>query len=223
MSTEALEERKSTVPALAPTPATEITAEDVSLPRVYIGQFISNAVQHGLVKAGQIFVALGADDPDPQTVYDPEAKDTAKLGRGLLFHPIALRKGKSLQVDGRLETWQFEDPSAPKEAWTTYTYLIAIPEIDTDVPAKWLLTRSGKPAALQINTVLKKNASKGSIWLNAFRATTDWRENEKGKFAVPRIRPAEASTKDVELAERFAVELSGSSADVKATGDEPEL
>lgn len=205
--------QESAVPALVTTPALEIEAEDVELPRLYIGQYSSEAVKRQNATAGDLFVANGADDEEPNILEPP-----------VRFHVLAMRKGKSLSIDGDLETWAFNDPDAPADAWTTYNYVVYLPEVDTDdLPVKWLLTRTGRPAAKQINLALKKNEGRGPAWVNAFEVTTADRKNQKGEYFVARVRPVDAEEDHVKAAEALAVQISGQQADVQATGEEPAI
>lgn len=212
-----LEKQSSQVPALASTPALEIGSEDVALPRLYIGQYMSDHVQEERVKAGAIFTALGKDDPDPQVLWEPDQKG------GVVFHVIALRKGKSISENGELVLFAYDDPEAPPDAWVTYNYVIALPEADQDVPYKWLLTRTGRPAAQQINMVIKKNEARGPAHELAFEVISSPRENAKGKFFVPRIRPVEAKDENIKVAEQFLTLVSSDVASVKSDGDEPAI
>lgn len=181
------------VPALAPTPATTIGAEDVAIPRLYIGNFMSEAVKAQLVKFGDVFLALGPDDTDPQVLWSLDQKADA----GVLFHVLHLRKAKSWSPSpgAPLQLYDFDDPQAPEDAWTTYNYVLFLPEVDPDMPARLLLTKSGKTTAQKINTVLLRNASSGPDWLNAFRLTSLKRRNDKGEFAVAQVAIAEANPK----------------------------
>lgn len=216
MGTQVAKQEQAAVPDLVRTPALEITAEDVALPRLYIGQFMSNHVQEKAVSEGDIYVANGADDPDPKVLYDG-------AGDGALVHVLSLRKRKSASVDGELELFDFDDPNAPEDAWVTYNYVIALPEYDTEVPAKWLLTRTGRPTAQRINTVLKKNEGRLPSYANAFRVTTAERKNEKGKFFVPQLRAVEANEEHVKVAESLAIMVSGNTAEATSRGEEPAI
>jgi hypothetical protein len=219
MASQAIERRAPQVPALIRTPALTITAEDVALPRLYIGQFMSKAVQEQLVKMGDVYSATGADDPDPQILW----KLGDKKAPGVLFHVLGLRKGKSISDGGELQLFDYDDPNAPADAWVTYNYTIACPEQDTDVPYKLLLTKTGRPAALQINTVFARNAVAGPAWINAFRLTTAERENAKGKFAVPRVHSVEATKDHIKVAEGLAVMMSSVAVEHTATGEQPAI
>ncbi len=208
----------SQVPDLVRTPALQITAEDVALPRLYVGQFMSQAVQEGTVKAGDLFVGDGADDPSPEVLYKAGSKEP-----GALVHVLTLRKGKSASVDGDLVLFDFDDPSAPEDAWVTYNYIVLLPEVDTEVPAKWLLTRTGRPTAQRINTVIKRNEATAPAWAHAFRVTSVERKNEKGRFYVPAITVVEARSEDIQAAEKLAVSLSGSAPEQLPQGEQPAI
>lgn len=203
------------VPALAPTPAIELTAEDIALPRIYLGQYMSKAVKDQLVKPGSIYAATGADDPDPHVLST--GADPVRV------HILALHKGKSYSDGGELQLFDYNDPSAPPDAWTTYNYTCYLPEGEDGMPYKWLLTRTGRNTARQINTVIKKNEAAGPPWINAFDLTTQKRENAKGEYYVARVSVVAAEDDHVKAAEELAAMIAGSSADYGSTGDEPSI
>ena len=220
MSGKAVATAKSAVPALATTPALEIGAEDIALPRLYIGQYMSDAVKDRNIDvgAGDIFVASGKDDPDPQVLWVAGSDKP-----GPVVHVLSLRRGKSISEGGELVLFDYNDPDAPPEAWVTYNYMIAIPSFDEEIPVKWLLTRTGKPAAQQMNTVLKKNEGRGPSWVNAFEVTTDQRENKKGEYFVPRVRKVEADDAAVKVAESLAAVVASQPIESYSNGDEPAI
>lgn len=205
------------VPALVQTPALDIDAGDVTLPRIKFGQPNSVAVQDGLVPAFGIYATNGPDDIQPDVLHELDK------GEGLLIHVLGLRKGKSLSVDGELHTWAFSDPSAPQDAWVTYDYIVCCPEADPEVPYKFLFTRTGAPAAKQINTVLKKNEGRGPAYVTAFRVSTIKRENDKGRFAVPRVRVVDATDEGIQASAKLAGLVAGTSIESNATGDAPAI
>lgn len=221
MSTEVEKRQESQVPALVATPALEIDGGDISLPKLYIGQQMSQAVQDELVKSGQIYLAAGEDDPDPQVIFDPDSK--AKSNDGVLIHVLGMRKTKSLSENGELTTFSFHDPDAPPEAWVVYNYVVALPEIEEDVPVKMAWSRTKTPAAKVINTQLAKRSDEGPPWSLAFRVTTVKKKNNKGTYFVPRVVPVDSTEENVALAERLAVLISGTQVDRESTGDEPAI
>jgi hypothetical protein len=187
------------VPALAPTPAVEVTAEDVALPRLYLGQFSSEHVQEGRVPAGAVFTATGQEDPDPVVLWEQGGDDKP------VVHILGMRKGKSITEGGELVLFAYDDPEAPADAWVTYNYVVAIPQENDAFPYKWLLSRTGKPTAQQINAKLVAAQNDGvEVHKVAFEVWCDERKNDKGKFFVPKIRPVEADEASTEVAARLA-------------------
>jgi hypothetical protein len=213
-----VEKRESQVPALAETPATEIGAEDIALPRLYIGQYMSDHVKSKAVEVGDLFTATGGDDPDPQVLIKQGSDEKLRV------HILALRKGKSISEGGELVLFDFNDPDAPPEAWTTYNYAIALPDVDEEVPYKWLLTRTGNPTAKRMNMVIKKNEAKGPAYELAFDVSTAYRSNAKGEFYIPQASQVEANADHVKVAENlYDLVSGGNSPEVQATGNEPSL
>lgn len=210
------------VPALAPTPATTIDAGDIAIPRLYVANYMSEAFKHKLVEFGDVFKALGPDDTEPETLWSLGSDDP-----GVLIHVLHLRKAKSWSESNGapLQLYDFDDPSAPADAWTTYTYTLFLPEVDPDMPARMLLTKSGKPTAQKINTVLMRNAAAGPSWATAFRLTSVKRQNQKGEFAIAQVALAQADPKHVqqasELHELIAPGLERPQSTTTHSGEEP--
>lgn len=194
------------VPALQRDASRQLTASDIAWPRLYLGQAISNAVQDGNVKVGELFIAADGDDPDPQVVA-PAGEDHD----GLRFYVLDLRKGISRTTeDGDLDTWVFGDPDAPEPswqtgAWITYSYTLAIPAIDEQVPIRFLLSRSGQPAAKKINGVIIRTQETQPSWQSAFSLKTAERANKAGKrYWVARVQPVDPTDAGLAVAEKLA-------------------
>jgi hypothetical protein len=207
------------VPALAGTPATEFTAEDIALPQIKLGQFMSDHVQEDRVPAGSIFATTGAEDMDPVVLWEQGDEELLK------FYVLGLRKGKSVSSDGELVLFAYDDPDAPSDAWVTYNYTIAIPDVDQEMPYKFLLTRTGKPAAQQINTVIAKNIATTPATKLCFQLDCAERKNKKGKFFVPRVKHVEATEDGITVAEKLATMVASDPAAQAATerADEPAI
>lgn len=203
-SSTAVEAPTAQVPDLRSTPALDITAEDVALPRLHIGQFSSKAVQAKLVEAGTLYYASGQDDPDPQTIPTP-----------LTFYVIGLRKGKSIVEDGNLQRYDYLDPDAPAGCNVTYDYSLAIPSVDASMPFKWLLTKSATPAARNMNLVLAKATR--PHWEFAFSAVLAERENPKGKYWIPQVRQVEADKAVIPTVKDLAVMLAPAAPETSST------
>ncbi|MGZ6570497.1 MAG: hypothetical protein ACXVHB_05790 [Solirubrobacteraceae bacterium] len=227
MAGKAVAERVApAVPALAPTPATTITAEDIAVPRLYVANYMSEAFKRKRVDFGDVYLAQGADDTDPQVLWSLDSNEP-----GVLVHVLHLRKARSWDggvKGGPLDTWSFEDPAAPQEAWTTYTYTLCLPEVDAEMPARMLLTKSGKPVAQKINTVLARNAAQGPSFINAFRLTSAKRQKDQNEWAIFQAQSTQADPDHVRQAgELFTLLAPGfeqqGSRQSTTTGDEPEI
>lgn len=193
MSNQVATRESPAVPALAPTPATTITAEDIAIPKLYVGNQMSKAVKKRAANFGDIYLAESADADDPQVLWEFGSTEP-----GVLIHVLHVRKGLSYKEQGGdLQTWQFGDPNADGRAWTTYTYTLILPEVDPDMPATLLLTRSGKPTAQKINTVLARNAASGPMYANAFRLTTAERHKDDNDWAIFQAQTETAAKKHV--------------------------
>lgn len=205
MSTE-VQKSGANLPAPVYTPAPlDLGSDDIALPRIYIGQHMSSLVQEGLVKFGDVFSATGKDDTQPEVLWS--LKSTKP---GPLFHVLSVTRRKSASVNGELETFEFNDPDAPADAWTTYNYLVVLPEVDQDVPYKLLLTKTGAPAAKALNTILKRNEVRVPPHALAFRLTSVAKENAKGKFAVARIVQEDADEANVAIAAQLGQQIGNS-------------
>lgn len=214
------------VPALAPTPATTITAEDIAVPRLYVANYMSEAFKRKRADFGDVFLADSPDDDSPTVLWSLGSDDA-----GILAHVLHLHKAKSWDMGvkgGPLTTWSFDDSDAPSEAWTTYTYTLFLPEIDPDMPARMLLTRSGTATARRINTVLARSAAQGPSYINAFRITSAQRKKDTNEWAIFQASAVPAEPEHVGqarglyelLAPGFAQQGSRTST---ATGDAPEI
>lgn len=216
-------ERATSVPALVRTPALEIGAEDIALPQFKIGQYSSDQVKDQSVKPGALFTRINKEDPSPVILSSPKKKGEAPAA--VRFHVLGMTRGKSVSGDDGLIMFDYDDPDAPAGAWTTYNYLVALPDHDEDVPYKWLLTKSGKATAMQINMVIKKHEGIKQAYELAFDVTTAERSNTKGDWFVPRVSWVEAANeKDIEIARTLSELVAGSDvATPKTRRDEPAI
>lgn len=207
-SADVATQEPASVPALVTTPAVELTADDIALPKVKLGQFMSGHVKDGIVPAGSIFTTLGPDDPDPIVLWEQGDKELVE------FYVLAMRKGKSVSDGGELVLFQYDDPDAPADAWVTYNYVVAIPKADEELPYTFLLTRTGKPAAQNLNMVIAKNAATAPAHALGFSLDCVQRENKKGTFFVPRVKHTEADEAAVKIAADLAEKVNAASAAV---------
>lgn len=193
------------LPALVNTPALDIGSEDVALPRLYLGQFSSQAVKDQLIKPGAIYSASGQEDPEPVTLSDGSEP--------VVFHVLGLTKRKSyVDPDTKeLTSFAFNDPDAPEKSYVTYNYILALPEVETDVPFKFLLKKTGANVARQINTVLKRQEARVPAHAIAFSLTAKKKQNPQGDYFVAVVRNEEAKTENIEVAANLSNMIAGAS------------
>lgn len=213
-STEVATTTPAGLPALPQQSALDIDANDVSLPRIKVGQPQSPAVIDDSVAKGSLFSTTGSDDEYPEQLYTHGAPE------GLLVHVLGMTKGLSISVDNELTTWAFGDPDAHPDARTTYNYVLYLPEHDTEVPYKFLMTSTATSTAKKINTELKRNEARGPSYSLAFRLTTKERKAEKNgqKFTwyVPVVQTVDANDTNVVAASKLAGMIEGSSIEQQA-------
>jgi hypothetical protein len=184
------------LPQLASTAASIITADDVALPRIYVGQPVSHSVASGNAKAGSIYAAADAEDPEPVLLYEP--------GRpGLVIYPLRLVKGWSLPQAGEFRTFAYEDPNVPEDAWLAYHYDLLVPAVDLELPCRFTLSKTGTPTARKINTVIKRHEPRPP-WELAFLLTTMPRQNERGRWFVAQAASAKPKPEHVHRAAEIA-------------------
>lgn len=209
------------VPDLVATPAvsraSQITAADLAVPRLYVANSLSQARQSGLVNEGDIYLALSADDDEPEILY--EAGSDAS---GVLVHVLDMFKGLSVRADGEVTSYAFDDPNAPADADTTYNYTVFLPEVDNELPAKMLLSRSGSGTARKINTVLLRSAR--DLPETAFRLTSTKRQKDRHTWHVISAATVDADEKHVARARELAAALTAASRPAPSrTFDTPEI
>lgn len=176
------------VPALAYTPSFSADVEDIRLPKLYVGQNISKPVENGLAKAGDIYAATGPDDLDVNVVY-------TKGGDGVLVYVLNYTKRLAAGTGADFRIYSPGDPEAPADAYPTWTFDLAIPEVDESLPHKMSMSRSQAPTAKNIITVLSRNPNAFS----AFRLKTLQKENAKGRWYIPTATAVEVDTKQLEV------------------------
>lgn len=169
-------------------PVLDITADDIVLPRIYIGQAQSNAVDAKTASVGDIYSSSSQDGTDAEVLLAESEMDKSD---GVLMHVLSMRKGKSyIDPDSNeLQSFAFDDPEAPFEADTTYNYMVCLPDFDQQLPYKLLLKRAGAPTARIINTILSKSIGDSPCWAVPLLLKTIKRTNPKGSgtYYVARV------------------------------------
>ncbi len=192
--------------------AETISAEDLAIPRMYVGQPTSSAVQDGLVPSGAMYVAADSNDPEPVIVY--------RLGdeTGVLVHPITLRKGWAFSDEnGDFRVADYVASDVPEDAQLSYTFVLLVPEYDVGLPVSCMFRATGTPTAKKVCLAIKQ-AEPEPPWSVALRLTTAPRQNDRGRWHVPQAISAEADPKHVEQAAALAAML-GIATDARASSE----
>jgi hypothetical protein len=131
-----------------------LSAKHVTLPRLYKGETSGNAFKAGLVKQGTIYVAQGNDDPDPEVIASKPFTDDSE-GDTVRMHVLAVKLGLSRKQPNRpLETWEYNDPSAPLDARETFDYTVVLPDVDPEIPVRVLMSSTSTKTAKRMNFTL---------------------------------------------------------------------
>jgi hypothetical protein len=224
--------QESALPALVnPQALGNLDGRDVSLPRLYKGEYQSSLVQDDTVPKGSTYVAAGPDDPDPEVV-------TTTVGDKVLVHVLRAWKGKSANLDdngnvvksgGTFTTWKYEDANAPDGANVDYHYVVSLPDVDPDIPVKLTFAKTSVPAGKKINFLLLKDPSLAPYTF-AFELNTKHRE-KKGdgqtyRWYIWEARLVEAKPANVESAAKLSELVNAVPADIERTsgpGNEPQI
>lgn len=178
----------------------------VKLPSLYLAQYSSKAFKGRFVSFGDIYVALGAEDPEPQVL--------GKGGDGTLSEPVRF------YVHNCAPGYQILDPSAnfgkrsmfppvtfqqalreaggdPRKVFLQTHYTLTIPGYDMWPVRSIMGSRWGGNAARWINTQLALSKQKGDNPLDlAFQIQTRPTTNESGDFVDAVVGFAKVAAKD---------------------------
>lgn len=211
------------LPDLASTPATELTAADITPPTLYLGHRLTGAVGDGRVNYGDLFVAFGPDDPEPTVVWEAGSSEP-----GVLFHPLHMTKSWTWSDGDTLLSWPFDATGEPpaealqiqensgKPVFLTFNYILLVPDYDPLMPVSLRLnSRSQRPAANAIN--IETLRSSAPMLSHAFRITTAVKPRGKSDYVVPVVRKVEATAEhQAQAAELFRLIAPGLQARAEA-------
>lgn len=184
-------------------PAAEaISAEDLGIPRMMVGQPSSVAVQDGRVPAGAIYIGANAEDPEVRVMYKPGGRG------GVDVLPLAFQKGWAFRDEGDVfRVVPDGSEGVPWEAVPAHTWLFCCPAFDSSLPVSYLFKVSALPTSQKIALAVKQAAPAPS-WTLAFRLTTVPRANSKGRWYVPQVVSVpKPKPEHVEAATQLATEL----------------
>lgn len=193
-------------PAVAPM-FEAVSMSDIVLPRIYLQAPLSQGVDAGVTRPGDVILGYGADDPAPTFLID---KDTPAF----YAYVIGREKFAATTSGGGLEFHadKKRDPN-DSDSWEGWFFDLAIPDVEASLPVRWMLWKtSGAPAAKSINTLIERRVHAGDTSPLPIKVTTRERTSTRGnhKFYSPVIAPWEGNASDaptVEAIQLAAIDL----------------
>lgn len=207
-------------PAALPSMYESVDNADRQLPSVYLLQGLSQAVQNGIGKPGQVIVGLGADDPDPDFLITDPAKDS------FTAYVLDRRRSWARYPQGGQIEWLTQDEfnearlANERDVWENWHYTICVPEIDEIVPMRLMLSRTaGRKAAKNLNFIIDKLLAMGQMPVARFSVTEMTSKQTGSKFHALMVTSTEASTEGLEAAAKQQQYFGGT----RAQDDRPAL
>lgn len=205
---------------VAPLPAPvyapeETTAEDISLPRIKVGESQSDRVQDGddPVEYGDIFTETSNDDSEPN-VLAKGGKSVGDITKpDILFFVLAPVRISYSWNDKDTEEFIVAGPKDPrtiaqieafgskgKDKWIPrkgYNLLVALPDVDDKLPFKLLLKGMSSSAYRHLDTELRKVGSERPFWEVPFHLTA--KKSKKGTYNYNVWQAKRADISDAKL------------------------
>lgn len=180
----------------------------VKLPSLYLAQYSSKAFKARTVEFGDIYVAVGAEDPEP-VVVGKHGQDA--LSEPVRFYVHAVQPGyqvadkdapygkRTLRLGTSYAQALYEGESDPRNVFLQTHYTLTVPAYE-QWPVRFIMgSRWGGSAARWINTMLAMAKQKGSNPLElCFQLQTRPTSNDSGDFVDAVVGFASVAAKDSE-------------------------
>lgn len=195
------------VATTSPTEAYAIDQSMVKLPSLYLAQYSSKAFKGRRVGFGDIYVAVGADDPEPTVVG--EAGDEGAMSKPVRFYVHGVQPGyqvvdpeapygkRSLRLGTTYAQALREAGGDPREVFLQTHMTLTIPEFPL-WPVRFIMgSRWGGNAARWINTQIAMAIQQNKRPLDlAFQIQTRPTSNDSGDFVDAVVGFAKVAAKD---------------------------
>lgn len=204
-------------PLPAPVYAPEdTTAEDVSLPRIKVGEHNNDRVKSKSsdIEYGDIFTETSNEDPEPQVLARGGDEVGTVTTPPILFFvlaPVRISYSWNEQGTDEFVVAGLNDPrtiaqieafgSKGKDKWIPrkgYNLLVALPEVDQQLPYKLLLKGMSSQAYRHLDTELRKTGGERPFWEVPFHLTA--KQAKKGTFDFNVWQVSRADITDKKLA-----------------------
>lgn len=205
MTSTAVTTTSAAPPALAPIASTfePVQTTDIKPYKLYLQQPLSEFVQSGLAKPGDIMAAPDVDDPFPIALVDADNDH-------FVAYVIGREKFAATTAGGGFEFHDTpnRDLSDP-DSWEGWFFDLAIPSIDKTLPVRWMLWRTaGTPAARAINTLLERAHSAGDLDPLPIRVSVRQKTSRNGhKYYAPAVTAAQPEADDLDVARNVQATL----------------
>lgn len=218
--------------------AYQIDSSMVRLPSMYLAQYQSKAFKNRVAEFGDIFVAVGAEDPEPAIVG--RHGDDGALSAPVRFYAHTAAPGyqvvdpsapfgkRSLRFGTSYGVALSESGGDPRKVFLQTHYTLSIPAYPL-WPVRFIMgSRWGGSAARWINSQIAMALQKGDDPLKlAFQIQTRPTSNDSGDFVDAVVGfakvPAKDKAADLEIIEQHADLLSSGSVDTSFDVDEPSV
>jgi hypothetical protein len=202
---------------------------DRQLPSIYLLQGLSQAVQNGIGKPGEVIVGLGADDPEPQFLIGGTTK-----AKDFTAYILDRRRSYARFPQGGQMEWltkeEYDDArrNQERDVWVNWHYVVSIPEIDEAVPMRLMLSRTaGLKASKALNFIIDKNLSMGSMPVAKFSVTEATSKTTGSKYHMLMVTSAEATQEGLDAAvtqqQFFAGHAREDAAPALTAGNQPDI
>lgn len=204
--------RSTAVTSASPEQAYAIDASMVKLPSLYLAQYSSKAFKASTVKFGDIYVAVGAEDPDPQVV----GKGGSPLSEPVRFYVHGVQPGyqvtdaggpygkRSLRPGTPYQQALREGGGDPRNVFLQTHLTLTIPEYP-NWPVRFIMgSRWGGNAARWLNTQIAMAVQQKKRPLDlAFQIQTRPTTNDGNDFVDAVVGFAKVAAKDAKADQGF--------------------
>ena len=178
-----------------------VETSDRQLPSIYLLQGLSQAVQAGIGKPGQVIVGLGADDPSPEFLVNDPKDDS------FVAYVLDRRRSYARYPQGGSMEWLDKDEYdsaralGERDVWVNWHYTLAVPSVDDTVPMRLMLSKtSGLKASKNLNFIIDKALAMGQMPVARFTVAEATSKTTGSKYHMLMVTGAEADKTGLDAA-----------------------
>lgn len=201
MSTDVTVANTTALPSLYET----VDNRDRQLPSVYLLQGLSQAVQNGIGKQGEVIVGLGADDPEPTFLIGGDSGNT-----DFTAYILDRRRSYARFEQGGQMDWMDKDEydaaraAGDRDVWVNHHYTILVPEVDETVPMRLMLSRTaGLKPSKALNFIVDRAVAMGQLPVAKFSVGEASSRTTGAKYSLFSVTSAEATQEGLDAATKI--------------------